>query len=76
MDINVATILIGVVGIGVIVVGALLLYVITQQQQQCKQTQGQKEEVIVQNDPLSVGWAGGWLPYYYYSRVPYRPILY
>jgi hypothetical protein len=75
MDINVATILIGVVGIGVIVVGALLLYVITQQQQQ--QAQGQKkEEVIIQNDPLSVGWAGGWLPYYYYSRVPYRPILY
>lgn len=83
------TIILTLVGIGIIVVGILLILQIRQvggikTGDDAKQEVVVRREVDVAVDPVGGswgwGWAGGWLPAWgyqpYYSRMPIRPLLY
>lgn len=65
-----ATVVLAIVGFGIIVVGIVLLIALIQIQQRPP-----VKDEIVREEVLPL-WAGGWAPYAYWSRVPARPILY
>jgi hypothetical protein len=75
------TIVLTLVGVGIIVTGIVL---ILQIRQQPVKEEVVRREVDVEIDPVAGswgwGWAGGWLPSWgyrpYYSRMPIRPLLY
>jgi hypothetical protein len=68
------TIILTLVGIGIIVVGIALIL------QLRSMPPPAKKDVAVEVDPIGWGWSGGWLPAWgwqpYYSRMPLRPLLY
>ena len=68
-----AVIFVGVVGLGILVVGILLLV-----KQQPEPQQKQQTEVIVESPPLWNAWGGWGWPWMgpYYSRIPFRPVVY
>jgi hypothetical protein len=76
------TIILTLVGIGIIIVGVLLILQL--RQAGIKSGEDAKQEVVVRREvdvnPVGWGWAGGWLPSWgyqpYYSRMPMRPLLY
>lgn len=71
MAADMGTFLLAAVGVGVIVTGVILIMTLKQQQET-------KKEVVIQNEPIGWGWAGGWLPNWgpYYSHMPVRPLIY
>jgi hypothetical protein len=77
------TIVLTLVGVGIIVTGIFLILQIRQQAMKPKE-EVVRREVDVEVDPVAGswgwGWAGGWLPAWgyqpYYSRMPIRPLLY
>jgi hypothetical protein len=69
------TMILTLVGIGIIVVGVLLILQLRSMPPPAK-----KEVVEIDVDPVGWGWSGGWPPAWnwqpYYSRMPLRPLLY
>ena len=82
------TIILTLVGIGIIVVGiALILQLRSISSMPAKKDVSDRRrevDVAVEVDPVGGswgwGWSGGWLPAWgwqpYYSRMPLRPLLY